>query len=114
MPGRTFAENERFWQETLTNRDKMSALTRGTLLVMAVLFAIITAPLVVLAVLGIRPWEGLAWVLVIEGIGLLGLYGLLGLMRHTYRFGQRWGEKRRREGRKGFLDRPAGPRTKTK
>ena len=71
--------------------------------------------LVVLAALGIRPWEGLVWVLVIEGIGLLGLYAFFGLLLpHGYRLGQRWGERRRREGRKGFLDRPVGPRTKTR
>ncbi len=95
MPGRTFAENEQFWRETLSDRRKWSGVTRGTLLIMGIFFAVITAPLVILAALGIRGWDTVGWMLLFDGIGLACLYGFFGLyLPFVHRVGQRWAAKR--------------------
>ncbi len=95
MPGRTFAENEQIWRETLSDQKKSSALTRGTLRIMGIFFAVITRPLVALAALGIRGWDTVGWMLVFDGIALACIYGFFGLyMPFMYRVGQRWAAKR--------------------
>ena len=90
---------------------------------MSLFLGIVTLIVALFAAFGGRSWDYVVVVLVVDVIALLGLYGLIGLyMPFMHRLGKRWGEKRRRKGRQGFLDRPVGegrlrdftPRTKSR
>jgi len=115
MPGSTFGENARFWQETLSDPVKYRTFLRTIMFGMAAFIGVLTLVGFVSVIVGLQTWEFLGWFVLLDGILLLGLYALFGLyFPFMYRVGQRWGDRRRREGRKGFLDRPVGPRTKTR
>ena len=116
-------ESEREWREFGRDKRARSAFLMRTLVVTSLFLGGITLVAVLLAVLGSRSWGVVMVLLIIDAISLLGLYGFLGLyLPFMYRLGKRRGEKRRREGRVSFLDRPVGegrprdsaPRTKNR
>ncbi len=108
-------ESEREWRQFGEDKQARSAFLWRTLVLVSLFLGGITLIVVLFAFLGRATWGSVGVLLVLDAIGILGLYGFLGLyMPFMYRLGKRWGEKRRREGRTGFLDRPVGPRTKVR
>ena|SRR2546430_597209 len=106
-------QSGREWRQLMEDKRARSVFLKGVLMMVSLFFGSITLIAVLLAVLGKTSWGAVAVLLAIHAIFFLGFYGLIALyLPFMYRVGQRWGERRRLEERKGFLDRPVGPRIK--
>lgn len=90
MPGRTFAENEQFWRETLSDRKKTSVFRSGIMRSMGLFLGILTLLAFIITLWRHDTFVFLGWFLVFDAIALLGLYGFFGVyLPYMYRLGLR-------------------------